>query len=551
MMLPHIDRRAGPGSLCVRFALLALVLVSASATLNATPSNDSLPYGNRTFQLRNTQHSYPTQINLAPLTASLATSSSGDYERFQIGGTLIHTTTSNTASINAQDIALISCDPFEYSGYLNVTQTLSSAILVSGGPVAVVLYTSQSDHCTYTPDDSTAGFSPVFSIIHASASQVVLNQLATNPSDTPNGIFGSMATSSSGAGFGGNSSDSGPGSSGLAVASPTTAVAMIILYTITGIITALFLGIIITGAVRAHRHPERYGPRNIVGRPRQSRARGIARAMLETIPIVKFGDSNGTQVDAAKRDVEMASRNDEMASRNEEDGVTGANAPPTQDESNPDHSAADEQSRENAAEGQGHSHETAPAAVEPAPAVSPEVAHGEPGNNVCPICTDEFVKGQDVRVLPCNHQFHPECIDPWLINVSGTCPLCRIDLHPAAEEGASPGDELPQEQREDATAEPTPEESTTANRPGAGSAQHRRFTTYLSDIRRTRNAPVEERLAALRRYRQTNEQQANATEEVAEETQGRRGLTMRLRERFRIRTRPHEPGTATPEPSSS
>jgi hypothetical protein len=45
------------------------------------------------------------------------------------------------------------------------------------------------------------------------------------------------------------------------------------------------------------------------------------------------------------------------------------------------------------------------------------------GNHVCPICTDDFVKGQDVRVLPCSHQFHPECIDPWLINVSGTCPL--------------------------------------------------------------------------------------------------------------------------------
>jgi hypothetical protein len=25
--------------------------------------------------------------------------------------------------------------------------------------------------------------------------------------------------------------------------------------------------------------------------------------------------------------------------------------------------------------------------------------------------------------LPCKHQFHPACIDPWLINVSGTCPL--------------------------------------------------------------------------------------------------------------------------------
>src|SRR3569833_1384373 len=59
--------------------------------------------------------------------------------------------------------------------------------------------------------------------------------------------------------------------------------------TITGLITLLFLVIIATGAIRAHRYPERYGPRSAYGgRPRQSRAKGIARAVLETIPIVKF-----------------------------------------------------------------------------------------------------------------------------------------------------------------------------------------------------------------------------------------------------------------------
>jgi hypothetical protein len=26
-------------------------------------------------------------------------------------------------------------------------------------------------------------------------------------------------------------------------------------------------------------------------------------------------------------------------------------------------------------------------------------------------------------VLPCQHKYHPNCIDPWLLNVSGTCPL--------------------------------------------------------------------------------------------------------------------------------
>ena len=37
--------------------------------------------------------------------------------------------------------------------------------------------------------------------------------------------------------------------------------------------------------------------------------------------------------------------------------------------------------------------------------------------------TEDFVKGQDIRVLPCDDKFHPECVDPWFLNVSGTCPL--------------------------------------------------------------------------------------------------------------------------------
>ena len=77
-------------------------------------------------------------------------------------------------------------------------------------------------------------------------------------------------------------------------------------YAITGLVTALFLIVILSGAIRAIRNPERYGPRRIAGRPRQSRAKGIARAMLETLPIVKFGDLEENKQPAEHAgDVEM------------------------------------------------------------------------------------------------------------------------------------------------------------------------------------------------------------------------------------------------------
>lgn len=170
---------------------------------------------------------------------------------------------------------------------------------------------------------------------------------------------------------------------------------MIILYSITGIITALFLGIIITGAVRAHRHPERYGPRYTPGRPRQSRARGVARAMVETIPIVKFGDSNdGKDV---KNDVELA----------------------VDPES--EHAPESRQTENIESRDEGKNLDSEASEQKPG-----QEGKGQEANFACPICTDDFVKGQDLRVLPCNHSFHPDCIDPWLVNVSGTCPLWYV-----------------------------------------------------------------------------------------------------------------------------
>lgn len=42
----------------------------------------------------------------------------------------------------------------------------------------------------------------------------------------------------------------------------------------------------------------------------------------------------------------------------------------------------------------------------------------------CSVCLEQVVSGELIRSLPCLHQFHANCIDPWL-RQQGTCPVCK------------------------------------------------------------------------------------------------------------------------------
>ena len=297
------------------------------------------------------------------------------------GTAVIPKTQNDSNTVIGSNIVFVQCDP----SLPDATLVLQAA--VARNPSAVILFSNESNYCSFTPGSFIpASYNALFTSTNHNDFAKLTALLASNGNSPVNVVIATsnvfnMSSGNNSAQNSDNSQSVGP--------SPSTAVAMIILYSITGVITALFLIIIVTGAVRAHRHPERYGPRNIIGRPRESRARGLGRAILDTIPIVKFGEK-----DAAKPD------DVEMSPAGEGNRAVGDEAEAAAAENN----------------------ETAPAVdgvATTAAAPKPE-AEGTQG---CSICTEDFERGQDVRVLPCNHSFHPACIDPWLLNVSGTCPL--------------------------------------------------------------------------------------------------------------------------------
>lgn len=58
----------------------------------------------------------------------------------------------------------------------------------------------------------------------------------------------------------------------------------------------------------------------------------------------------------------------------------------------------------------------------------------------CAICLCSWEPADEIRVTPCGHAFHKDCIAQWF-NTARTCALCRLDLADAAPSGPSVGSE--------------------------------------------------------------------------------------------------------------
>ena len=46
----------------------------------------------------------------------------------------------------------------------------------------------------------------------------------------------------------------------------------------------------------------------------------------------------------------------------------------------------------------------------------------------CSLCITEYTRGDVLRILPCGHAYHAQCVDRWLLSAqsqSSSCPTCR------------------------------------------------------------------------------------------------------------------------------
>ncbi|OHF00408.1 hypothetical protein CORC01_04389 [Colletotrichum orchidophilum] len=513
-------------SLLLQILACAVVSVMAQA-VTITPENEIPSWSEKSamqMSLSTAGGTVPLSFIVMPLTENLGLNQS-DVVRgaVRIEGTMVAADSSNYNQITSnKQVAYLSCDTQDGSGFINPNMMLGT--LMENKPKAIVLYSTVGNWCMLSGDLS---YYSLFTMADAGDSQQALRILnGTSEGDQIKVIITGNATGAAG--------DGGNGGGG-----SNSAVAMSILYSITGLITLLFLIIIATGAVRAHRYPERYGPRNGVnGRPRQSRAKGLARAVLDTIPIVKFGERQEAKPDP-NIELESASNvpiNDTSVERQGATPVTtkdvGATATATATETNPTSTgdAAATATGALAADGTDGTDAGVSGAAKAAGSDNHDDGGQEDEHLGCSICTEDFTVGEDVRVLPCNHKFHPNCVDPWLVNVAGTCPLCRLDLRPPGE-SENPSDELP-----------PPLELDGHESDGSSTAQRQR--TRLFDLHRLRHASAEERIQALRQYRTQHQVQGetSSTVDVGGEERNDRSrrarLADKLRDKFRIRTGP-------------
>ncbi|KAH8827994.1 hypothetical protein DL96DRAFT_1601187 [Flagelloscypha sp. PMI_526] len=416
-------------------------------------------------------------------------------------------------------IALISCDTSTWNDTHSDDELDVFTLARDMGATAAVLYSNYSTTCVLNPEytDPDGEFDrilDIFSVQSVSATRIIEYQLNAHGSEVNDSISAGYPVAPGyliGTLIAWNATEIDPltgqppaqnGQSSNGGGGNNTALAMIILYAITGCVSVLFCVVIITGAVRAIRHPERYGPRAASRWHHdngQTRAQGLTRAILDTFPVVKFGRSSANN--QAAQDPEHKGSSD--LSETEMRAITSpTSAAPLARTSYSGASKVGEVPIIAAAavsEARTSSHQDlsrsssslsndrlrAPDSQSVPRTSRDDVQPDDMGIDTCPICIVDFEDGDDVRVLPCDgkHRFHQACVDPWLLELSSSCPICRHDFLALENIIAGDSDDETSDEEEEEE-EDNQQHPAQAVAPLSGDARRSRFRSYLNFARR-------------------------------------------------------------------
>ncbi|WRT68352.1 uncharacterized protein IL334_005328 [Kwoniella shivajii] len=379
-------------------------------------------------------------------------------------GALVHFSESNMGvnlTTSTPWIAYISCD---------VNETTASqewdifTLARDRGAVSALLYTSHSQSCLLNPEYITDFEKPldVFATKTVQVARLIDNQfvhtndtfenyngtllnisgsdvndsLANNAPSYKSFLMGTLTARNStgqatatGIPNASPSNDSSSGGGNKKTSSP-----MIVLYTITGVVSFMFIFMLIMGARRAMLHPERYGRREGDDEQGpQSTARGLAQAVLDTFPVIKYNKNNERLVGGPPSKSPSSEHNLDgmLLGQMVYDPESGGTRRTTLDRTDAGSSKSavahiSERRMSSLASGTGTPNQS----IEMDQEAGTGIGMGMDGQQ-CPICLVDFEPGEDLRVLPCEreHVYHQSCIDPWLLEVSSSCPLCRKDFN--------------------------------------------------------------------------------------------------------------------------
>uniref|UniRef100_A0A060T6A3 ARAD1B14454p n=1 Tax=Blastobotrys adeninivorans TaxID=409370 RepID=A0A060T6A3_BLAAD len=315
---------------------------------------------------------------------------------------------SSVDSLTTKQVAMLCCDDPDGSSATML------ATVADANPACTILYSLQSQMCNLTEKNAVLDqLGTVFSLVSVHAARSILNKVSNSSVSV---VVGPSSYYLNG----------GNGQQGSSNDDVSTTVAMAVLYAVAGIIATAFLFIIISGAIRVHKHPERYGLSTDENEEEpSSKAKGLARAVLDSIPLVRFqirphddaGGATGTTKDPESN---IGSKDGQESQADYLTNYHKSNTIP-KDGGIEDQESIALQELDCKEDG-----EVTVEQQEPLGEVVGEVVGEDDAQ--CPICFEKFENGEILRDLPCKHKFHALCVDPWLLESSSHCPLCRVDL---------------------------------------------------------------------------------------------------------------------------